>query len=71
MKKAIEAVVDIQGVSDKYKQTTKNFLNYVAKAESNYGLNNKTFDNEADAYGPMQIIMSQSLAEIQRRLNTK
>lgn len=71
MKKAIEAVVDIQGVSDKYKQTTKNFLNYVAKAESNYGLNNKTFDNEADAYGPMQIIMSQSLAEIQRRLNPK
>ena len=71
MKKAIEAVVDIQGVSDEYKQTTKNFLNYVAKAESNYGLNNKTFDNEADAYGPMQIIMSQSLAEIQRRLNPK
>jgi len=70
MKKAIEAVVDIQGVSDEYKQTTKNFLNYVAKAESNYGLNNKTFDNEADAYGPMQIIMSQSLAEIQRRLST-
>ena len=45
MKKAIEAVVDIQGVSDKYKQTTKNFLNYVAKAESNYGLNNPYLGN--------------------------
>lgn len=71
MKRAIEAVVDIQGVSDEYKQTTKNFLNYVAKAESNYGLNKNTFNNERDAYGPMQIIMSQSLAEIQRRLNPK
>ena len=71
MKRAIEAVVDIQGVSDEYKQTTKNFLNYVAKAESNYGLNKNTFNNEKDAYGPMQIIMSQSLAEIQRRLNPK
>ena len=71
MKRAIEAVVDIQGVSDEYKQTTKNFLNYVAKAESNYGLNKNTFNNERDAYGPMQIIMSQSLVEIQRRLNPK
>lgn len=70
MKRAIEAVVDIQGVSDEYKQTTKNFLNYVAKAESNYGLNEKTFSTTTDAYGPMQIIMSQSLAEIQRRLST-
>ena len=71
IKKAIEAVVDIQGVSDEYKQTTKNFLSYVAKAESNYGLNNDTFNNEKDAWGPMQIIMSQSLAEIERRLNPK
>ena len=70
MKRAIEAVVDIQGVSDEYKQTTKNFLNYVAKAESNYGLNENTFSTTRDAYGPMQIIMSQSLAEIQRRLST-
>ena len=70
MKRAIEAVVDIQGVSDEYKQTTKNFLSYVAKAESNYGLNEKTFSTTRDAYGPMQIIMSQSLAEIQRRLST-
>ena len=71
MKAAINAVVDIQGVDDEYKQTTKNFLGYVAKAESNYGLNNDTFNNEKDAWGPMQIIMSQSLAEIQRRLNPK
>jgi hypothetical protein len=71
MKAAINAVVDIQGVSDEYKQTTKNFLGYVAKAESNYGLNENTFNNERDAWGPMQIIMSQSLAEIQRRLNPK
>jgi len=70
MKAAINAVVDIQGVSDEYKETTKNFLGYVAKAESNYGLNENTFNNERDAYGPMQIIMSQSLAEIQRRLST-
>jgi hypothetical protein len=34
MKAAINAVVDIQGVNDEYKQTTKNFLGYVAKAES-------------------------------------
>jgi hypothetical protein len=71
MKAAINAVVDIQGVNDEYKQTTKNFLGYVAKAESNYGLNENTFNNEKDAWGPMQIIMSQSLAEIQRRLNPK
>ena len=71
MKAAINAVVDIQGVDDEYKQTTKNFLGYVAKAESNYGLNENTFNNERDAWGPMQIIMSQSLAEIQRRLNPK
>jgi len=69
IKAAINAVVDIQGVSDEYKQTTKNFLGYLAKAESNYGLNENTFNNERDAWGPMQIIMSQSLAEIQRRLN--
>jgi hypothetical protein len=71
MKAAINAVVDIQGVSDEYKQTTKNFLGYVAKAESRYGLDKDTFNNEKDAWGPMQIIMSQSLAEIQRRLNPK
>jgi len=71
MKRAIEAVVDIQGVSDEYKQTTKNFLNYVAKAESNYGLNENTFSTTRDAYGPMQIITSQSLSEIKRRLNPK
>ena len=71
IKKAIEAVVDIQGVSDEYKQTTKNFLGYVAKAESSYGLDKDTFNNEKDAWGPMQIIMSQSLAEIERRLNPK
>jgi hypothetical protein len=41
MKAAINAVVDIQGVSDEYKQTTKNFLGYVAKAESNYGLDER------------------------------
>jgi hypothetical protein len=71
MKAAINAVVDIQGVSDEYKQTTKNFLGYVAKAESRYGLDKDTFNNEKDAWGPMQIIMSQSLAEIERRLNPK
>ena len=71
MKRAIEAVVGIQGVSDEYKQTTKNFLNYVAKAESNYGLNENTFSTTRDAYGPMQIITSQSLSEIKRRLNPK
>lgn len=71
-KKAIDAVVDIQQTgSEEYKQNTKDFLEDVLVAESNYGLNKRTFDSKRDAVGMFQIIPSQSLAEVKRRLDPK
>jgi len=68
--KAIDAVVDVQGVSDSYKNTSKTFLQYLAKAESDYGSNANTFNNpQSNATGIFQIIPSKAFSEVQRVIN--
>jgi len=68
--KAIDAVVDVQGVSDSYKDTSKTFLQYLARAESDYGENANTFNNpKSNATGIFQIIPSKAFFEVQRVIN--
>ena len=68
--KAIDAVVDVQGVSDSYKDTSKTFLQYLARAESDYGENANTFNNpQSNATGIFQIIPSKAFFEVQRVIN--
>jgi hypothetical protein len=63
--KVIDQVISIRGGN--VENTTK-FFREVAVAESNNGLNENTFNNERQAIGIFQIIPSQSLNEIQRRI---
>lgn len=68
--KAIDTVVGVQGVSDEYKETSKTFLQYLARAESDYGENKNTFNNpESNATGIFQIIPSKAFFEVQRVIN--
>ena len=68
--KAIDAVVDVQGVSNSYKDTSKTFLQYLARAESDYGENANTFNNpQSNATGIFQIIPSKAFFEVQRVIN--
>ena len=68
--KAIDTVVDVQGVSDSYKNTSKTFLQYLARAESDYGENANTFNNpQSNATGIFQIIPSKAFFEVQRVIN--
>ena len=68
--KAIDTVVGVQGVSDEYKETSKTFLQYLAKAESDYGENKNTFNNpKSNATGIFQIIPSKAFFEVQRVIN--
>ena len=68
--KAIDTVVDVQGVSDEYKKTSKTFLQYLAKAESKYGEDKNTFNNPlSNATGIFQIIPSKAFFEVQRVIN--
>jgi hypothetical protein len=68
--KAIDTVVGVQGVSDEYKETSKTFLQYLARAESDYGENKNTFNNPAsNATGIFQIIPSKAFFEVQRVIN--
>ena len=50
-------------------ENNRQFFREVAVAESANGTNKNTFNNERDAIGIFQIIPSQSLAEIKRRLD--
>ena len=68
--KAIDTVVNVQGVSDSYKDTSKTFLQYLARAESDYGENANTFNNpQSNATGIFQIIPSKAFFEVQRVIN--
>lgn len=68
--KAIDTVVGVQGVSDEYKETSKTFLQYLARAESDYGENANTFNNpQSNATGIFQIIPSKAFFEVQRVIN--
>ena len=68
--KAIDTVVGVQGVSDEYKETSKTFLQYLARAESDYGENSNTFNNpKSNATGIFQIIPSKAFFEVQRVIN--
>jgi len=68
--KAIDTVVNVQGVSDSYKDTSKTFLQYLARAESDYGKNANTFNNpQSNATGIFQIIPSKAFFEVQRVIN--
>jgi len=63
--KVIDQVISIRGGN--VENTTK-FFREVGVAESNNGLNEDTFNNKRQAIGIFQIIPSQSLNEIQRRI---
>jgi hypothetical protein len=62
---AIDQIVNIRGGNA---ENNRQFFREVAVAESNNGLNKKTFTNESGAVGIFQIIESQSLNELKRRI---
>lgn len=66
---AIDAVVNIGSESKKYKENLIGFLNDNANMESTYGTHRNTFTNASGARGIMQIVPSQSLAELKRRID--
>ena len=66
---AIDAVVNIGSESKKYKKNLIGFLNDNANMESTYGTHRNTFTNTSGARGIMQIVPSQSLAELKRRID--
>jgi len=66
---AIDAVVNIGSESKKYKKNLIGFLNDNANMESTYGTHRNTFTNASGARGIMQIVPSQSLAELKRRID--
>ena len=57
--------------SEKDKKNIIGFLNDTANMESTYGTHRNTFTNKSGARGIMQIVPSQSLAELKRRINIK
>ena len=67
---AINAVVNVQQVSDSVKNASKQFLMEVAKVESDYGENRDTFKNpNSNATGIFQIRPYKAFFEVQRVLN--
>lgn len=68
---AINAIVNMGSESKKYKKNLIGFLNDNANMESTYGLSRGTFTNKSGARGIMQIVPSQSLAELKRRIDIK
>ena len=68
---AINAIVNMGSESEKDKKNIIGFLNDNANMESTYGLSRRTFTNKSGARGIMQIVPSQSLAELQRRIDEK
>ena len=62
---AIDQIVNIRGGNA---ENNRQFFREVAVAESNNGLHEKTFTNESGAVGIFQIIESQSLNEVRRRI---
>ena len=55
--------------SEEDKKNIIGFLNDTANMESSYGMHRNTFTNKSGARGIMQIVPSQSLAELQRRID--
>ena len=68
---AINAIVNMGSESEKDKKNIIGFLNDTANMESTYGTHRNTFTNKSGARGIMQIVPSQSLAELKRRINIK
>jgi len=66
---AINAIVNMGSESEKDKKNIIGFLNDTANIESSYGKHRNTFTNKSGARGIMQIVPSQSLAELQRRID--
>ena len=67
---AINAVVNVQQVSDSVKNASKQFLMEVAKVESDYGENRDTLKNpNSNATGIFQIRPDKAFFEVQRVLN--
>ena len=68
---AINVIVNMGSESEKDKKNIIGFLNDTANMESTYGTHRNTFTNKSGARGIMQIVPSQSLAELKRRINIK
>lgn len=68
---AINAIVNMGSESEKDKKNIIGFLNDTANMESTYGTHRNTFTNKSGARGIMQIVPSQSLAELKRRIDIK
>jgi len=66
---AINAIVNMGSESEEDKKNIIGFLNDTANIESSYGKHRNTFTNKSGARGIMQIVPSQSLAELQRRID--
>ncbi|MAJ22231.1 MAG: hypothetical protein CMI75_00385 [Candidatus Pelagibacter sp.] len=68
---AINVIVNMGSESEKDKKNIIGFLNDTANMESTYGTHRNTFTNKSGARGIMQIVPSQSLAELKRRIDIK
>jgi len=66
---AINAIVNMGSESEEDKKNIIGFLNDTANMESSYGTHRNTFTNKSGARGIMQIVPSQSLAELKRRID--
>ena len=67
--KAVDEIISLHNISDEAKQLRKTYYTRKIKAESNFGNDEDTFNPNRKAVGIGQIIPSQALAEVQRRVN--